>query len=140
MSMLAAVLLLQAEEVYKKTPQAELKIQIWSPKEPGAKRPAVVFFFGGGWTSGSVTQFSKQAAYLAGRGMVAACADYRVKSRHGVTPDACVEDAKSAVRWLRASAERLGTEPRSSGPRASPTASSTSPPGWRRRCGARTNS
>jgi acetyl esterase/lipase len=43
--------------------------------------------------------------------MVAARADYRVKSRHGVTPKECVEDAKSAVRWVRANAAKLGVDP-----------------------------
>ncbi|HVW37050.1 MAG TPA: alpha/beta hydrolase, partial [Pirellulales bacterium] len=47
----------------------------------------------------------------AARGMVAARADYRVKSRHDVTPKECVEDAKSAVRWLRANAAKLGIDP-----------------------------
>src|SRR5688572_18779524 len=44
--------------------------------------------------------------------MVAARADYRVKSRHGVTPDKCVEDAKSAIRWVRSHAAELGIDPR----------------------------
>jgi acetyl esterase/lipase len=43
--------------------------------------------------------------------MVAARADYRVKSRQGVTPKECVEDAKSAVRWMRANAAKLGVDP-----------------------------
>jgi hypothetical protein len=43
--------------------------------------------------------------------MVAARADYRVKSRDGVTPDKCVEDARSAVRWMRNNARRLGIDP-----------------------------
>jgi acetyl esterase/lipase len=34
-----------------------------------------------------------------------------VKSRQGVTPKECVEDAKSAVRWLRQSAAKLGIDP-----------------------------
>jgi acetyl esterase len=101
------------ESIYKKTPQGDLKIYVHFP--PGwtarDKRPAIVFFFGGGWTSGRVTQFEPQAKYLAQRGMVAARADYRVRSRHGTTPDKCVEDAKSAVRWLRANAARLGIDP-----------------------------
>jgi acetyl esterase len=42
---------------------------------------------------------------------VTARADYRVKSRHQVQPDACVEDAKSAVRWLRAHAKEYGIDP-----------------------------
>ncbi len=100
------------ESVYKKTPQGDLKIYIHFP--PGwtaqDKRPAVVFFFGGGWTSGRVTQFEPQAKYLAQRGLVAARADYRVRSRHGTTPDKCVEDAKSAVRWVRVNAARLGVD------------------------------
>ena len=75
------------------------------------KRPAIVFFFGGGWTGGKIEQFEPQANHLASRGMVAARADYRVKSRHGVTPKECVEDAKSAVRWMRANAAKLGVDP-----------------------------
>jgi acetyl esterase/lipase len=98
---------------YKKTKQADLKIHVHYPPDwkKEDKRPAIVFFFGGGWTGGSVAQFEPQASYLASRGMVAARADYRVKSRHDVTPDACVEDAKSAVRWLRQNAAMLGVDP-----------------------------
>jgi len=43
--------------------------------------------------------------------MVAARADYRVKSRHGVSPKECVEDAKSAIRWVRQNAAKLGADP-----------------------------
>ena len=99
--------------VYKKTKQADLEIVVHYP--PGwkdtDKRPAIVFFFGGGWTNGTIKQFEPQATHLASRGMVAARADYRVKSRHGVTPKECVEDAKSAVRWMRQNAAKLGVDP-----------------------------
>jgi acetyl esterase/lipase len=98
---------------YKKTKQADLEMVVHYP--PGwretDKRPAIVFFFGGGWTNGSVKQFEPQANHLASRGMVAARADYRVKSRHGVSPKECVEDAKSAVRWIRHNAANLGVDP-----------------------------
>ena len=98
--------------IYKKTKQADLAIIVHYP--PGwketDKRPGIVFFFGGGFQFGSVSQFVPQAAYFASRGMVAARADYRVKSRHGVEPDACVEDAKSAIRWLRQNAAKLGID------------------------------
>ena len=98
---------------YKKTKQANLAIYVHYPPgwKEADKRPAIVFFFGGGFQFGSVKQFEPQAAYFASRGMVAARADYRVKSRHGVEPDACVEDAKSAVRWLRQNAAKLGIDP-----------------------------
>lgn len=99
--------------IYKKTKQADLELVVHCP--PGwkatDKRPAVVFFFGGAWAFGTIQQFEPQANHLARRGMVTARVDYRVKSRHGVTPKECVEDAKSAVRWLRANAAKLGVDP-----------------------------
>ena len=103
------------ESVYKQTPQGDLKMFLSLPEgwSEGAGLPAIVFFFGGGWVDGTPEHFSRQAAYFAGRGMVAARADYRVKKRHGqaITPAHCVEDAKSAMRWLRANAARLGIDP-----------------------------
>lgn len=101
------------EFIYKKAPEGELKMLVHLPPDwkKEDKRSAIVFFFGGGWRAGSVDQFKTQAEYLAGRGMVAARADYRVSSRHQTTPDACVEDAKSAVRYLREHAGELGIDP-----------------------------
>jgi acetyl esterase/lipase len=101
------------EHVYKTTNGVELKLFVHYPEgwQASDKRPAVVFFFGGGWTNGSTQQFRPQAEYFASRGMVAARADYRVKSKHNVTPDQCVEDAKSAVRWMRQNAGKLGIDP-----------------------------
>ncbi len=100
-------------EVYRTVDDVELNIYLCNPEGHSADhaRPAIVFFFGGGWRSGSPQQFLPHCRYLADRGMVAAVADYRVASRHGVTANECVEDAKSAVRWLRASADRLGIDP-----------------------------
>ncbi|MHC4595745.1 MAG: ankyrin repeat domain-containing protein [Planctomycetota bacterium] len=99
--------------IYKQTPQGELAIHVHFPPDWSAndKRAAIVFFFGGGWSGGSVKEFVSQAEYLAGRGMVTARADYRVKNRHGTRMDKCVEDGKSAVRWLRANAAKLGIDP-----------------------------
>jgi acetyl esterase/lipase len=98
---------------YKKTPQGDLPIYVHFPKDWTAqdKRPAIVFFFGGAWTGGTVEQFARQAHYLASRGIMAARTDYRVRSRHQTTPDKCVEDAKSAVRWLRKNAAKFGIDP-----------------------------
>jgi len=99
--------------VYKQTPQGDLKLHFDYPPDwiASDSRPAIVFFFGGGWKNGKVSHFSRQAAYLAKRGMVAVRADYRVRSRHGTTPDKCVEDGKSAIRWVRANAGMLGIDP-----------------------------
>lgn len=99
--------------IYKKIDKVELEMIVHYPADwkESDKRPGIVFFFGGGWTNGTIKSFETQCNYLAGRGMVAARADYRVKSRQGVTPKECVEDAKSAVRWMRQNAAKLGIDP-----------------------------
>ena len=100
-------------ETYKKTPQTDLKLWIFDPPElrTGEKRPAIVFFFGGGWRGGSPAQFEHQCRDLAAVGMVAITADYRVLNRHKTLADSCVADARSAIRWVRANAERLHVDP-----------------------------
>lgn len=99
--------------IYKNTPQGELKLHFDYPLNWNASdsRPAIVFFFGGGWNGGNIEHFSRQATYLAERGLIAVRADYRVRSRHGTSPDKCVEDGKSAIRWVRANAGILGINP-----------------------------
>ena len=99
------------ECIYKSTPQGDLKLHFWSPATESKDRPCIVFFFGGGWTGGTYRQFARQSAYLASRGMVAASAEYRTRGTHKTTPDTCVEDAKSAIRWVRAHAKELGIDP-----------------------------
>ncbi len=100
-------------EVYKTIGDVKLNIYEFFPErlQPSEHRPAIVFFFGGGWRGGSPKQFEKQCQYLASRGMVAMAADYRVLSRHNVKADRCLADAKSAVRWIRQNAQRLGIDP-----------------------------
>ena len=98
-------------KVYKQTGEAELAMHICAPKTPAAPSPAIVFFFGGGWTGGAPDQFFEHCAYFASRGLVAISAEYRVKSRHGATPYECVKDGKSALRWVRAHAAELGIDP-----------------------------
>jgi acetyl esterase len=91
------------------------ELEIWIHRPPGwkasDKRPAIVFFHGGGWKGGSPGAFERHAVYFASRGLVCARPYYRVKGREGVNPDKCVEDARSAVRWMRENAGMLGIDP-----------------------------
>lgn len=100
-------------EVYKTTDQGDLHLNIFKPKDwkAGDSRPAIVFFFGGGWTGGSPSQFEPHCKHLASKGMVACAAEYRIKSKHKTTPFECVADGKSAVRWIRQHAAELGIDP-----------------------------
>jgi acetyl esterase/lipase len=92
---------------------AALTLHVFNP--PGhtadSRRPAIVFFYGGGWNGGTPGQFYPHCAYLASRGMVGISAEYRVNKRHGTSPRECVEDGKSAIRWVRAHATELGVDP-----------------------------
>ena len=99
-------------ETYRKVGETELKVWIFEPAAKATQPlPAIVFFFGGGWISGSPTHFEPQSRHLASRGMIAIVADYRVKSRQDAKPADCVSDAKACVRWVRANAARLGIDP-----------------------------
>lgn len=99
--------------VYKSIGGDRLRLHVFSPgnRSTIAPRPAIVFFFGGGWAGGSVAQFVPQASHLAQRGMVAMVADYRVFSRQGTSPFEAMADGKSAVRWVRVHAAQLGIDP-----------------------------
>lgn len=99
-------------EIYKTVGDVRLNAYIFYPPghQPSDRRPAIIFFFGGGWKSGNPSQFEHHCEYLAKRGMVAITADYRVASRHGVKAVDCVRDAKSAVRWVRQESSRLGID------------------------------
>ena len=101
-------------ETYRTIGSTELKLWIFGESDPKAKKPAIVFFFGGGWHGGSPDQFERQARYFASRGMIAITADYRVESRQGVQGVQvveCVKDAKAAIAWVRENAQRLGIDP-----------------------------
>lgn len=99
---------------YKTLGDSALQLHIFEPEDhkPSDKRPAVVFFFGGGWVGGSPSQFYPHCAHLAGKGMVAISAQYRTKKSHGTSPIECVKDGKSAVRWIRQHAAELGIDPK----------------------------
>jgi acetyl esterase/lipase len=101
-------------ETYKKIGAVTLKIDIFEPaaKIAGRQDPAIVFFHGGGWVDGKTSQLFPQCQYLASRGMIAFSAEYRTQKEHGTTPAECVKDARSAMRWVRANAARLGVDPR----------------------------
>jgi acetyl esterase/lipase len=99
--------------VYKQTEQRELELLVnfpanWSESD---SRPAIVFFFGGGWAFSAPKHFERQAEYFASRGVVAIRPDFRVKDPDGTSPAESVADAKSAIRWVRSHADVLGVDP-----------------------------
>ncbi|WP_405607874.1 alpha/beta hydrolase [Polaribacter sp. Asnod1-A03] len=99
--------------IYKIINADTLKMDIYKPFtfKKKKKYPTIVFFFGGGWNGGTITQFEPQAKYFASRGMVTVLVDYRVKNKHKTTPFEAVNDAKSAIRFLREHAKEYTINP-----------------------------
>lgn len=99
--------------IYKTIGDVSLNLHIYNPKNFDEKKVhnAIIFFHGGGWNNGSHKAFKRQSMYFASRGMVAISAEYRLKNTHGTTPYDAVEDAKSAIRFVRKHAKQLKINP-----------------------------
>jgi acetyl esterase len=98
---------------FKKVPGRVLKIYVRFPDDWKAtdRRPAIVFWHGGGFTQGGASQFYAQAKYFNARGMVVAQPEYRIRDIDGTLPHSGIEDAISAMRWFRKRADQFGVDP-----------------------------
>lgn len=111
----SASLWAQADSIftYKVVGEDSLSLHLYQPPSfhPDSSYPALVFFFGGGWNQGTAGHLAPQARYLADRGMITICVDYRTKKHHGTSPFDALADAKSAMRFVRAHASQLSIDP-----------------------------
>lgn len=99
--------------VYKTVEGTDLRLHVFTPpgQKAGAKTPAAIFFYGGGFVFGDVRRYQTQATHLALLGMVTILVDYRVRCRNNSTIMDSVSDGKSAVRWVRGHAAQFGIDP-----------------------------
>ena len=107
-------LIAQADKVlYKRTRQEDMYLYVLKPVNvpPNKPLPAVVTFTGGGWEVGNASGMINNVAWFRDQGYIGISADYRVKKRHGTTPLESIQDAKSAIRYVRAHAKELGVDP-----------------------------
>lgn len=87
------------------------KADLYLPTDSAAKHPAVVIIHGGGWTGGikDAAREINIGTTLAGQGYVCMSIDYLLHDAASDKP--CwpqnLYDCKTAVRWLRANAEKL---------------------------------
>ncbi len=90
-----------------------LTLNLAMPAKAEETLPAVLIFHGGGWTSGRKERHDNMVRYLAHEGYFAATVGYRLANplkKLNFWP-AQIEDAKCAVRWLRANAVKYGVDP-----------------------------
>ncbi|HSI41279.1 MAG TPA: alpha/beta hydrolase [Xanthobacteraceae bacterium] len=83
-------------------------LDIYAPRD-AADAPVAVFFYGGGWESGTKEEYRFAASALAERGIVVVVPDYRLYPQ--VRFPAFLQDAAQAVRWTRDHAGAYGGDP-----------------------------
>ncbi len=104
-----------SQQVYKTVGDQDLELILVKPDdwETGDQRPAILFFHGGNWRSGTPLQMLDQANYFAKRGLVCVLVQYRLMDPeiNNQPPLICIHDAKSAMRFARSNATLLGIDP-----------------------------
>ena len=99
----------EKDVVYGKVDDIELKLDIARPASGAGPFPAVVWFHGGGWQAGKKSDNHASIRQLAEQGYIATSVEYRFAPRFPFP--AQIEDAKCAVRYLRAHAKELNLDP-----------------------------
>ena len=97
--------------VYANEQGIALRAHVFAAEVGETPHPAILFFFGGGWSSGTPRQFYPFAARLAKEGFVAIPMEYRVRQRHGTNIPDSMADAFTAFRWAQDQADELGIDP-----------------------------
>ncbi|MFD0573844.1 alpha/beta hydrolase [Kitasatospora gansuensis] len=90
-------------------PAGQLAVRIY---RPSAERPlpALLYYFGGGWTLGSIDTSDVLCRDLAAAtGCLVVTVGYRLAPEHPFP--AAVHDCHAALRWVADHAEELGADP-----------------------------
>ena len=90
-------------------PRQTLDLYLPRERPAGARLPVIVYFHGGGWVGGSkASGKATLSPWVKDGGYAGAAVNYRLA---GEAPwPAQIHDAKAAIRWLRAHADRLGLD------------------------------
>ncbi len=98
--------------IYKRVGNFQLEAHIFKPEghKKTNRTPVYAFFHGGGWALGIPEWGYKNCKRYQEKGMVSVSFEYRLIDIHGSNIINCVEDAKSAIKWLRKEADFLGID------------------------------
>ncbi|MDV9171419.1 alpha/beta hydrolase [Streptomyces sp. W16] len=89
--------------------KSDLKLDIQVPTSTSGKKPLVIYLTGGGFTMADRTANLSQRTYVADQGYVVASLQYRT-TKDGATYKDAVADVKSAIRYLRANADKYSID------------------------------
>jgi acetyl esterase/lipase len=98
----------EADVVYGKGADVDLKLNIGRPKDATGPLPCIVLIHGGGWAAGNKNGHNPQVHDFVQKGYVSATIHYRFAPKY-LFP-AQIEDVKCAIRFLRANAEKYGID------------------------------
>jgi acetyl esterase/lipase len=90
-----------------------LALDLYLPGKLTRQAPVIVFLHGGGWSGGTTTTGPDFRRFFAQDGFAMASIEYRLTP--SVTFPSNAEDVKTAIRWLRANADRYSLNPRKIG-------------------------
>jgi acetyl esterase/lipase len=91
-------------------PNTRHRLDVYRPKTPCPDGPVVIFWYGGGWTSGDRATYGFVGSALAGRGITTVVPDYRHYPE--VTFPGFVDDAALAYAWVAKNVAMNGAKPR----------------------------
>lgn len=94
--------------VYARREESDLRLDFFPASRSAGKAPCVVLVHGGGWDSGSRSDFADLNRFLAASGYAVASLEYRLAPRH--TYPAPIEDVRAALAWLKARAAELNLD------------------------------
>jgi acetyl esterase/lipase len=101
---------MEEDIVFSRPSGRELRLDLFTPEEEGSVlRPAIVFILGSAWNGEGKSRMWRQAAHMASLGFVTISIEHRGKADSPYP--AAVDDAKTAVRWLRAHADDYRIDP-----------------------------
>jgi len=96
--------------VYRRVAGTVLKLDVVSPADDGANRPAIMQIHGGSWVMGDKREQGwPLLSHLAANGWVCVNLNYRLSPR-ATFPDHLV-DLKAGLAWIREHAEQWGIDP-----------------------------
>lgn len=99
--------------IYKEVDGHSLELYIFMPENQGAPTPGIVWYYGSGFNKKEPGQFFEHGKILAKLGMASVSTNVRGaigdRENRDITP--CIEDAKSAFRWVRSRVEKFNLDP-----------------------------
>ena len=99
--------------VYKQVDGQSLEVHLFLPQRSETPTPAIVWFYGSGFNQREPGQFYEHGTLLAKLGV--ASISTNIRGAAGKRPDRdirpCIEDSRSAFRWVRAHAKELNIDP-----------------------------